>query len=79
MNCHSTSCLLSYKVLSYDYQKRSYEVINKGEQYNYYNTYLLTPLRRTFQLLIGCHVWRNTIEYIVDYSKQNGTDFRFMG
>ena len=36
-------------------------------------------MRGIFQLWVGCHVQPNTIEYIVDYSKQNGTDFRFMG
>ena len=51
----------------------------KGEQYNYYNTYLLKPLRGIFQLQVGCHVWSNTIEYTVDYSKQNETGFRFIG
>ena len=35
----------------------------KGEQYNYYNTYLLKPLRGIFQLQVGCHVRPKTIEY----------------
>ena len=32
-----------------------------------------------YLLLDGCHVWPNTIEHTVDYGKQNGTDFRFIG
>ena len=48
-------------------------------QYNYYNTYLLEPLRGIFQLRVGCHAWPNTTEYTADYSKQNETDFRFIG
>ena len=43
------------------------------------NTYLLKPLRGIFQLWVGCHVRLNTIEYTIDYSKQNGTGFRFVG
>ena len=31
------------------------------------------------QLQVGCHAWPNTIEYIVDYSKQNGIYLRFTG
>ena len=50
-----------------------------SEQYDYYNTYLLKHLRGIFQLWVGYHVWPNTIEYTADYSKQNGTDFRFIG
>ena len=38
----------------------------KGEQYNYYNTYLLKPLRGNLHLQVGCLVRPNTIEYIAD-------------
>ena len=78
MNRHSTSSLLSFKWFQCDNQERSYEAIN-GEQYNYYNTYVLKPLRGIFQLWVGCHIQPNTIEYTVDYSKQNETGFRFIG
>ena len=30
------------------------------------------------QLQVGCHIQPNTIGYTVDYSKQNGTGFRFI-
>ena len=79
MNCHSTSSLLSFKLLLYDDQERHYEVIKEDKQYNYYITYLLKPLKGIFRLRVGCHVWSNTTEYTVDYRQQNGTDFRFIG
>ena len=79
MNCHSTCFLLSFKSLSYNDQEKSYGAINKDEQYNYCNTCLLKPLRGIFQFQVSCHIWANTIEYTVDYTKQNGTDFRFIG
>ena len=50
-----------------------------GVQYSYYNTYLLQPLRGIFKLQVGCYVQPNAIEYTADYSKQNGTDLRFIG
>ena len=40
-------------------------------------TYL--SLGGILQLWVGCHIQPNTIEYIVDYGKENGTDFRFIG
>ena len=69
MNHHSTSSLLSFKSLSYDNCERNYQAITKGEQYNYYNTYLLEPLKGIFQFWVDCHVCPNTVEYTVDYSK----------
>ena len=39
----------------------------------------LSLMRGIFQLQVGCHAWPNTTEYIADYSKQNETDFRFIG
>ena len=53
--------------------------IISDENFPYYGTYLLKPLRWIFQFQVGCHIWLNTIEYTVDYSKQNGTDFGFIG
>ena len=53
--------------------------LTNGKQYNYYNTYLLETLREIFQLQVGCHAWPNAIEYTANYSKQNKTDFRFIG
>ena len=36
------------------------------------------PLMRIYQLQVGCHIRPNTIEYTVDYSKQNKTGSRFI-
>ena len=56
----------------------SNEIIS-DENFPDYGTYLLKHLRWIFQLQVGCHIWLNTIENTVDYSKQNGTNFGFMG
>ena len=48
----------------------------KGEQYS---TCLLKPLRGIFQLRVSCHIWPNTLEYTVHYSKQNETDLCLKG
>ena len=56
----------------------SNEIIS-DKNFSDYGTYLFKPLRWIFQLQVGCHIWLNTIEYTVHYSKQNGTDFEFIG
>ena len=78
MNHHGISFLLIFKPLLLDDQRQSYEVINKGEQYSDYNTYLLKRLGRILQLRVGYYIRPNTLEFSAEYSEQNESNFRFI-
>ena len=47
----------------------------KGKQFKDYSD----PFKSLIGVQVGNHIQSNTIEYIAEYSKQNGSNFRFVG